>query len=211
MLVNGKEQYNLDGYDLAKDQIITIDHMFPPWFQAHIFHLVFKTYSWQYGHTSTYKENDPMWDAGHPDENWEEVPCYKQQIYPPVSPNSNDSAWGMIMTAMTSLIPFELELEEIIINGQQHIHNTVPHTDCTCDNGLTWIYYANKEWRDEWGGSTRVQINGTWHDIYPRPGRIVVFKGNLNHHGLPPNEIYKGLRATVVYKTMRKIPLPPRV
>jgi hypothetical protein len=209
MLVNGVKKYNLDGYDLAEDQIIIIDHMFPPWFQAHVHHQVFDTYSWFHGHTSTYPE-DPNYNIGA-DPDWPEVPALKQQIFPPNSPNADDSCWQMMWNAVTGLLSFELELTEILVNGQQYIHDTVPHTDCDCDNGLTWIYYPMREWKDEWGGPTVVELEkGKWTPIIPKPGRLAIFKGNLPHHGRAPNESYKGLRATVVYKAMRKVPLPPR-
>jgi len=209
MLVNGKLKDNLNDFDLAEDQIIVIDDLFPQWMIDHIHHQVFNTYSWFYGHTSNYPE-DPMHDVGA-DPSWAEVPAFKQQINPPTSPNAHDSCWQMVYNAITQFIPFELELGEVLVNGQQYIHNTIPHTDCECDNGLTFIYYTNREWKEEWGGATVVELeSGKWTPIYPKPGRVAIFKGNLPHHGLPPNENYKGLRATLVYKMMRVVPLPPR-
>lgn len=210
MLINGIEDVNLYNYDLSQDQIIIIDDLYPDWFQEYVWQQIFRTYSWTYGHTSTYKENDKFWDAGDPTENWEETPAFKQQIYPPYSANAQDSCWNMIYNSITRLIPFELSIGEIVVNGQQYIHNTVPHTDCECDNGITWIYYANKKWHESWGGETLVYFDDKWHSILPKPGRVALFKGKLPHHGLPPNDIYKGLRATLVYKTMRTEPLPPR-
>lgn len=209
MLVNGVEEINLSKYDLSKDQIIIIDGLFPDWFVDYVHDQVFNTYSWTYGHTSNYHEN-PKYDIGA-DPNWTEVPAFKQQIYPPRSPNAQDTCWGMIYNAIVSLIPFELELGEALVNGQQYIHNTVPHKDCECDNGISIIYYPNREWKEEWGGETVVELEkDIWTPIMPKPGRVSIFKGNIPHHGLPPKEVYKGLRGTVVYKTMRKVPLPPK-
>lgn len=209
MLVNGVEASDLSDYDLEKNQVIIIDDLFPEWFIEHVNYQVFNTYSWFYGHTSNYHE-DPKYDIGA-DPNWAEVPAFKQHINPPNSPNAHDSCWQMIWNAVANLIPFELEVGEILVNGQQYIHNTVPHTDCECDNGISVIYYPNREWKEEWGGPTVVEVTpGEWTPIMPKPGRVAIFKGNIPHHGLPPNESYKGLRATLVYKTMRKVPLPPK-
>lgn len=208
MLINGIEKNNLNDFDLSKDQIIVIDDMYPDWFIDHVYNVIFSDYSWFYGHTSNYPE-DPMYDVGA-DPNWEEVPALKQQIYPPNSNNASDSCFRMIYNSIVRMIPFELELGEILVNGQQYIHNTVPHQDCECDNGISWLYYVNRNWKQEWGGETRIKLNDEWHDIYPKPGRICLFKGNILHHGMPPNENYKGLRSSLVYKTMRKNPLPPR-
>ena len=79
-----------------------------------------------------------------------------------------------------------------------------------CDNGISFIYYVNKNWQESWGGPTRVQMGEEWVEILPKPGRICLFKGNIPHHGMPPNETYRGLRASLVYKTMRTIPLPAK-
>ncbi len=207
MLVNGKEAKDLSEFDLSQDQMIVIDNLFPQWMIEHVHDLVFNGYNWFYGHTSNYPE-DPKTDVGAiPD--WPEIPALKQQIYPPRSGNAQDSAWSMVYNAVAQMIPFELEVGEILVNGQQFIHNTTPHSDCDCDNGISWIYYVNREWKDEWGGETVIQLDGEWKKVYPKPGRIFLFKGKIPHHGLPPNDSYKGLRATLVYKTMRAKPLPP--
>ena len=209
MLINGIEAQDLSEFDLAKDQIIIIDELFPQWFMDYVSYQIFDTYSWFYGHTSNYHQ-DLTYDIGA-DPKWPEVPAFKQQINPPTSPNAHDTCWQMVWTALASLIPFELKVGEIVVNGQQFIHNTVPHTDCNCDNGITFIYYPNREWREEWGGETLVELeSGKWTSIIPKPGRVALFKGKLPHHGNPPNECYKGLRATLIYKTMRKDPLPPK-
>ena len=206
MLINGKEAKDLAEFDLAEDQMIVIDDLFPQYVIEHVHDQVFNTYSWFYGHTSNYRD-DPRTDVGAiPD--WPEVPALKQQIYPPNSPNAHDASWNMIYNAVAQMIPFELEIGEILVNGQQWIHNTVEHTDCQCDNGISWIYYVNREWKEEWGGETVIQLDGEWKKVYPKPGRIFLFKGKIPHHGLPPNDSYKGLRATLVYKTMRAQPLP---
>ena len=206
MLVNGKEAKDLSGIDLAQDQMIVIDDLFPQYIINHVHDAVFTGYNWMYGHTSNYPE-DPNYDIGA-DPDWPEIPALKQQIYPPQSANSSDSAWSMIYNAVAQLIPFELEVGEILVNGQQYIHNTTPHSDCDCDNGISWIYYVNRNWKEEWGGETVIKLDGEWQKVYPKPGRVFLFKGKIPHHGMPPNESYTGLRATLVYKTMRAKPLP---
>jgi len=208
MLINGKPAADLRGFDLTVDQMIVIDDLFPQWMIEHVHSTVFSGYNWFYGHTSNYPD-DPTHDIGA-DLSWPEVPAFKQQIYPPHSGNANDSAWSMIYAAIATMIPFELEVGEILVNGQQWIHNTIEHTDCQCDNGISWIYYVNREWKEEWGGETVIKLDGEWKKVYPKPGRVFLFKGNIPHHGFPPNKNYKGLRATLVYKTMRANSLPQR-
>ena len=68
----------------------------------------------------------------------------------------------------------------------------------------------NKQWEPEWGGQLMYKLDDEWQGIDPAPGRIIFFKGNIEHHGNPPNDTYRGLRASLVYKTMRTEPLPAK-
>ena len=209
-----KEALNFAKYDLAEDEIFVIDNLFPWWFVEHLDQTILHGFGWQYGLCSSHKNNpdgtpDMDYDKGTDLES--EVPCFKQSIYPPRSESAQYSAYQMLYKAVTKTIPFDLELGEVLVNGQQYIHDTLIHTDCNCDNGLSWIYYVNKRWEDKWGGPTIVEFNGENVEILPSPGRIAFFKGNIPHRGAPPNgDHYHGLRATLVYKTMRKNPLPAR-
>ena len=75
---------------------------------------------------------------------------------------------------------------------------------------LAFCYYVNKEWNPEWGGQLMARFGEDWFGYDPRPGRVIFFKGNIWHHGSPPNKKYRGLRASLVYKTMRTVPLPSK-
>jgi hypothetical protein len=208
------EPLALGQYDLAEDEVFVIDNLFPWWFIDHVDQMVLHGFGWQYGLCSGHK----TFPNGQPDFRYDkgadlelEVPCFKQQIYPPKSESATDSSYPMIYNAVTASIPFELEIGEVLINGQQFIHDTLMHQDCSCDNGISWIYYINRRWEDEWGGATIVELNGETIEVLPKPGRVCLFKGNIPHRGSPPNgDFYHGLRATLVYKTMRKIPLPAK-
>lgn len=209
-----KEPLDFSKYDLAQDEIFVIDNLFPWWFVHHIDKTILHGFGWQYGLCSGHKSKPngtPDWDYDKGADFDFEVPCFKQSIYPPRSESASDSAYGMLYNAVVGSIDFDLELGEILVNGQQYIHDTTIHQDCSCDNGLSWIYYVNKRWEPEWGGPTIIEHNGETVEVLPKPGRVCFFKGNIPHRGAPPNgEYYRGLRATLVYKTMRKDPLPTR-
>ena len=64
MLVNGKEAKDLSGIDLAQDQMIVIDDLFPQYIIEHTHDLVFNGYNWFYGHTSNYPENPKTDEIG---------------------------------------------------------------------------------------------------------------------------------------------------
>ncbi len=200
------QELDFSQYNLAEDQVFVIDNLFPDYFIHYVDDLIMNSYGWFYGHTSNYPTDGH--DIGA-DPEWKEVAALKQQIFPGKSPHSNDGCFKMIMDAVINSIDFDMEIGEILVNGQQWIHHTFPHQDCPCDNGLSFIYYVNKTWYDDWGGSTKILLNDEWIEVPPKPGRVCFFKGNIPHHGNPPNETYRGLRATLVYKFMRKVPLPP--
>tara|TARA_B100000902_G_scaffold240702_1_gene227990 strand:+ start:16534 stop:17187 length:654 start_codon:yes stop_codon:yes gene_type:complete len=207
-----REPLNFSQYDLSKDEIFVIDNLFPWWFIHHMDKTILHGFGWQYGLCSGHKskqDGTPDWDYDKGADFEFEVPCFKQSIYPPKSESSGDSAYEMLYNAIVGSINFDLELGEVLVNGQQYIHDTTIHQDCSCDNGLSWIYYVNKRWEPEWGGPTIIEHNGESVEILPKPGRVCFFKGNIPHRGAPPNgEYYRGLRATLVYKTMRTDPLP---
>ena len=127
-------------YDLTKDEIYVVDNLFPGWFIHHDHETSMTGYDWFYGHTSGYPTDGH--DIGA-DPNWVETGALKQQIFPPRSSNAGDSCFKMIYSAVMNTLPFQVELGEILVNGQQHIHNTTPHKDCECDNGFSFCYYVN--------------------------------------------------------------------
>ena len=62
------------------------------------------------------------------------------------------------------------------------------HQDSTATfNGKkdrTFIFYPNLIWHEEWGASTKFKIPGEKvKTIYPKPGRLVVFDGDIWHTG----------------------------
>tara|TARA_B100001142_G_C14297835_1_gene641612 strand:- start:1064 stop:1714 length:651 start_codon:yes stop_codon:yes gene_type:complete len=209
-----REPLNFSQYDLSQDEIYVIDNLFPWWFIHHMDKTILHGFGWQYGLCSGRKDNEdgtPDWDYDKGADFNFEVPCFKQSIFPARSESASDTAYEMLYNAVVGSINFDLELGEVLVNGQQYIHDTTIHQDCSCDNGLSWIYYVNKRWEPEWGGPTIIEHNGETVEVLPKPGRVCFFKGNIPHRGAPPNgEYYRGLRATLVYKTMRKDPLPSK-
>lgn len=181
-------KFDAKDWDIKKvnlnQDIIVIDNLFPDWFVRYVDNIIFDADAWRFGHRS--------YDTG------DEVPAFAQRIYPPNAVHSGDSIFPMIYQAVTYGMDDQLNLGEVIVNGQQFYHNTILHTDCD-DNGLTLIYYVNNEWKEEWGGVTTVLED----DIIPKPGRVCLFPGRFMHKGAPPNDCYKGLRATIAYKIGR--------
>jgi SM-20-related protein len=77
------------------------------------------------------------------------------------------------------------------------------HTDCepgTSD--LTALWYVAPNWDVEWGGETL--FYNRQHDaevaVTPKPGRLVIFDGTIQHAGRPPNRNCYAPRYTLAYK-----------
>jgi SM-20-related protein len=77
------------------------------------------------------------------------------------------------------------------------------HTDCAPDaRHLTALWFIAPEWNVEWGGETLFFDSSMDAQVVvsPRPGRLVVFDGSLQHVGRPPNRICFASRFTLAYK-----------
>lgn len=80
------------------------------------------------------------------------------------------------------------------------------HTDCLPGGTeLTGLWYIAPEWNVEWGGETlffNSQMDAEVA-VTPKPGRFVVFDGNITHVGRPPNRICYAPRYTLALKLRR--------
>ncbi|MBN6150789.1 hypothetical protein JR065_10585 [Xanthomonas sp. AmX2] len=79
------------------------------------------------------------------------------------------------------------------------------HTDSSDkDDYLTVVYYAHGVWHPNWSGETVFVVPETGditHAVYPRPGRVAVFRGATPHVARSPSRECPELRITVVFKT----------
>ncbi|MEM9184504.1 MAG: 2OG-Fe(II) oxygenase [Pseudomonadota bacterium] len=77
------------------------------------------------------------------------------------------------------------------------------HTDCMPGAGeLTALWFVTDRWDVEWGGETLFfNAEGDAEFVAsPRPGRLVLFDGELRHCGRPPNRICTQPRYTLAFK-----------
>tara|TARA_B100001996_G_C18411810_1_gene497197 strand:- start:49 stop:639 length:591 start_codon:yes stop_codon:yes gene_type:complete len=178
--------------DLDKEKVVVIDNLFPHWFITYVHRQVMDSSGWRFGHYTATRNPDA------------EIPAFSQKIFPePLSPISNDSLFPMIYYAVTETMTCNPRIGEILINGQQHYHNTVYHQDCK-DNGMTMLYYVNADTIEDWGGETYIKLaKKDTIKVSPKPGRICLFLGRLDHKGESFNFKTNTLRATIAYKIGR--------
>ena len=77
------------------------------------------------------------------------------------------------------------------------------HTDCRPGKqDLTALWFMTTEWDVEWGGETLFFDSSMDAQVAvsPRPGRLVIFDGNITHVGRPPNRICYASRFTLALK-----------
>jgi hypothetical protein len=84
---------------------------------------------------------------------------------------------------------------------------TLPHRDC--DPGLldvTVLYYVNHTWPRDWGGETVFfdDEGDACVAVSPKPGRIALFRGDIQHRVGVPTPLCPTERLTLAYKVRGK-------
>jgi len=79
-----------------------------------------------------------------------------------------------------------------------------PHVDDTTGRVIVAVYFANAEWRTEWAGELTFYEDGEpVYAIRPKPGRILVFDGNVLHRGGVPSADCPEVRYALACKFLR--------
>lgn len=112
---------------------------------------------------------------------------------------------------MAALAPFAIDgsrfrPHRIYINHSAFGDMLYSHTDCAPGAGdLTALWYLCGEWNLEWGGETLFydQSGDAVACVTPRPGRLVIFDGEIRHAGRPPNRVCYVPRYTLAIKLQR--------
>jgi len=79
----------------------------------------------------------------------------------------------------------------------------LPHRDCRpADRNVTGLLYLTPGWQREWAGETIffADSGDARLAVTPRPGRLVLFRGAIEHRGDPPARMCPRARLTMVYK-----------
>lgn len=77
-----------------------------------------------------------------------------------------------------------------------------PHRDCVgYSKNVSALYYVNKSWDYRWGGETKFYNRGdTRYAVLPKPGRLVLFRGAIEHMGSIPTRVCTDPRFTLAMK-----------
>jgi len=89
-------------------------------------------------------------------------------------------------------------------NGYPYGSDGTLHTDSELPNSYTTIYYPHETWQPNWAGET-VLFNDERNDIltsvYPKPNRLIVFRGATPHAARGVSRTCPVLRITLMFKT----------
>jgi hypothetical protein len=118
--------------------------------------------------------------------------------------NEDHPLVATIDTVVASLFPGEpLRKERIYCNCVVYGDLVFSHRDCEPHQpNVTALLYLNRAWEKDWGGETLFfgDDGEVARALLPRPGRLCVFRGAIEHRvGLPQRGCYEG-RLTFVIK-----------
>ena len=92
-------------------------------------------------------------------------------------------------------------------NGHTFGSDGSVHTDSLVEHSFTSVYYPHLKWEPNWGGET-VLFNQEKSDIvasiYPRPNRLVTFRGTVPHVARGVARVCPVMRITLMFKTERR-------
>jgi len=93
--------------------------------------------------------------------------------------------------------------QRVYVNCSIYGDSYFMHRDCPAhERHVTALYYANLEWRPDWGGETIYYNDAEEAEmvVMPRPGRLVIARGAMLHRGTVPTRTCYEERYTLAYK-----------
>ena len=90
-----------------------------------------------------------------------------------------------------STVPFikGRELYRMYVNCFAPSENPYFHTDG--EDGYTFLYYPQKDWKLDDGGETQFIIDNNLYGILPEPNRMIMFEANIPHRATTFRDRYR--------------------
>lgn len=81
------------------------------------------------------------------------------------------------------------DFHRVVYNAFRSSDSPNLHIDGEFEGAITVMIYPNLEWKPQWGGETVLYEDGECIDtVVPKPGRVVMFPGNMLHGAKAPNQ-----------------------
>ena len=108
---------------------------------------------------------------------------------------------GLIVAKTIELFP-KTVVELIRVHCNNHLFEDLQNAHTDLVPGITSLYFANYEWNDDWHGETLL-YGSSGEPIYavaPKPGRLLMFAGDIVHRGGVPSRACFEPRLSVAFK-----------
>lgn len=156
---------------------------------------------WRYGwRANSTQVNHSFWHShfGGGDENSLDN-CEKELLGRPlITPVI--ALWKLICDQVVGdHVPVRVYANGHTFGGDGHMH-----TDSAQPDYFTTIYYAHPQWEANWGGETVFFDQGgrdVIRSVFPIPGRLAVFPGDIPHAARTPSRDCPALRTVLVFKS----------
>lgn len=110
----------------------------------------------------------------------------------------------IIAAALAELYPAysDIEIDRIHVNCLPYGDLLSTHQDGPSGAALTGLYFANPQWQTDWHGELIICDAGgeSRYAIQPKPGRVVLFPGEIPHRAGAPSRACYAHRLTVSHK-----------
>lgn len=118
---------------------------------------------------------------------YQDVKTYNTDVEPD---KFADDLKPVVVEIVCALFPERgLELMRVHCNATSYGDMVFPHRDCAVDrDDVTALLFVNPVWQREWGGETTFfdHTGDAVAVVTPRPGRLLVFEGAVEHRvGIP--------------------------
>jgi len=111
--------------------------------------------------------------------------------------------YAVVARLVSLLFPQEqLEAYRIYTNAVMYGDAAFVHRDANDADHVTALVYPNPNWSSELGGETVFydESGEAVVAVEPRPGRVCLFHGCIQHKGSPPSRLFWGSRYTTAFK-----------
>ncbi len=151
-------------------------------------------YSFWHKHFAGYKKSDKFSAA---DGRWPPPDCSEE-----LSRNSHliFQFWWLLRDTLLK----GHSLVRCYANGMPFGSEGTVHTDSSSPTSYTSGYYRHRAWQPNWAGESAILTkdrDDIVASIYPKPNRLLIFRGDIPHVARAVSRTCPSLRVTLMFKT----------
>ena len=143
--------------------------------------------------------NRPMWNWGHKSSHDSKSAPFWNMLL-----NKDKYFTDYLFNKIQAITGDDLILERCYANGNTFGLPGDIHQDSSSEKGVTFMYYANYDWDERFGGKTAFIFENETKYILPNKGKCVYFPGLIPHYAEEVARLFAGIRITIVWKMEKK-------